>query len=350
MFEESTDVSVPQYAYLYPMTDSTGRSDSNEPTSPPESYKVQFNPETLDITLNNTLQRGERNQPPQIVNETTAKLSTELIFDTTHDGSDVRTKTHMFALLMDPSLHRVRARGQQLKVPSTVIFEWGTIQFSGYIDSYREKIELFSNEGVPLRSTVSISLTQQQRDLSSQDEPAEEEAPAEDAPATPVAEGDNVTNVASQAGDSNAGRKIAENAGLESMRHPNVTEINLVNINARAEVGINSNNGLSLDSSATAQAFSGLKAGAKVELSPRVDVGLSAQAGLNVGVSAGVSAGVGIGAGAGAGISVGVGVGAGASASAKLGADAQVTLSAIQSIKADVGKKKEFKVGLNFED
>ena len=46
------------------------------------------------------------------------------------------------------------------------MFLWGTFQFMGLVDSYNETLEFFSASGVPLRSAVSISLTQNRYKIS----------------------------------------------------------------------------------------------------------------------------------------------------------------------------------------
>ena len=40
------------------------------------------------------------------------------------------------------------------------LFLWGTFQFTGLVDSYNETLEFFSASGVPLRASVSLSLTE----------------------------------------------------------------------------------------------------------------------------------------------------------------------------------------------
>ena len=101
-----------------------------------------------------------RREPPQLVTETTAKLSLELLFDTTDTGSDVRAQTFQIAQLMQPR-PGPRQEGEQRGVPAIVLFEWGSFVFEGYIDSYKETLDFFAPEGVPLRATLSLSLTEQ---------------------------------------------------------------------------------------------------------------------------------------------------------------------------------------------
>ncbi len=230
-----------------PSTDDRGRSlpDSKQRQLREE---VHFNPETLDISFTNSIQKGRSKQPAQTVSETTAKLSVELVFDTTFDGTDVRTKTVKIARFMDPDQKTVRrkkknpktgksaTRTTKKKIPAIVVFQWGTIWFEGYIDSFKEKLELFSSKGIPLRSVVSISMTQQQRNV---DPLANDNALAAqknsggdlalhnnvitlDDPVQPNPENQSVTQTAQNMGDPNATRRIATQNGIENIRFPEV--------------------------------------------------------------------------------------------------------------------------------
>ena len=86
----------PVKATLTAKTDERGKTQRR-------SIPVSFNPEKLDLTITNAIsQNNGRNkrEPPQFVTSSTAKLSVELIFDTTTDGSDVRSLTVEVAKLM----------------------------------------------------------------------------------------------------------------------------------------------------------------------------------------------------------------------------------------------------------
>ena len=125
--------------------------------------KVHFNPEKLELTIANAMEQNRnrrRREPPQLVTESTAKLSLELLFDTTDTGSDVRALTFQVAQMMQPR-PGPRQEGEQRGVPSIVVFEWGSFVFEGYIDSYKETLDFFAPEGVPLRSVLNLSLTEQ---------------------------------------------------------------------------------------------------------------------------------------------------------------------------------------------
>ena len=91
----------------------TAKTDARGREIPEERRRglpVHFNPESLDITYTNTVQKGNRNQPAQVVNETTAKLSMELVYDTSLNGTDVRADTHRIASMMDPAQQTPRRR------------------------------------------------------------------------------------------------------------------------------------------------------------------------------------------------------------------------------------------------
>ena len=254
-----------------PITDENGRTLADDRQRQLRE-EVHFNPETLDITFTNTVQKGRSNQPAQTVSDTTSKLSVELIFDTTLDGTDVRAKTIKIAKFMDPDQRTIRrqvpisqtpeqrrqAQAQNTptptrtqttrkKIPAIVVFQWGTIWFEGYIDNFKERLELFSAQGIPLRSVVTISMTQQQRNV---DPLANDRALAaqrnsgvgsgnlalhnnEIPPNTQgqrSADNQSVTQTAQNMGDPGAGRRIATQNGIENMRFPEVDVMAITDI------------------------------------------------------------------------------------------------------------------------
>src|SRR5688572_76589 len=107
---------------------------------------AQFNPTSLQYTITNTAQRRGGEQRQQRVDDSSAKLTFDLVFDNTHDGQNVRLQTQSIARLMQP-------KGNQ-KVPPEVEVTWGEFSFVGIVDSYKEAIDFFSAGGVPLRATV----------------------------------------------------------------------------------------------------------------------------------------------------------------------------------------------------
>lgn len=135
---------------------------------------VQFNPETLKVSFANqvvppatsgtgTDQRGTAST--QFVGKGTTKLSVQLWFDVTsapYDAedsiSDVRELTKKVAYFITP---KDSSDEPGKKIPPAVRFVWGSFQFDGVMESLEESLEFFSPEGVPLRASLTLSLTQQ---------------------------------------------------------------------------------------------------------------------------------------------------------------------------------------------
>jgi hypothetical protein len=136
-----------------------------------KAIRFDFNPETLTLKVSSgeardSARRGR--QQTQNVGASQATLSFECLFDSTHpragDGAgslsanvgerDVRLRTRPIADLLqdvDP--------GRQV-APRRVRFLWGQFLFDGVVSQHQETFEYFSAEGVPLRSKVSLTLTE----------------------------------------------------------------------------------------------------------------------------------------------------------------------------------------------
>ena len=121
----------------------------------PSVLTVQFNPTTLAYTVQNTLKQPEKDpRAAQYVSQTSAKLELDLIFDSTHDGHDVRAETMRIREFLDAGEHKPPEKA----APPVIGFRWGAFKFKGYIEQFRESLEFFSSDGVPLRSAVKLSL------------------------------------------------------------------------------------------------------------------------------------------------------------------------------------------------
>ena len=191
---------------------------SFKPLNGPEanqSFAVHFNPTTLQISISNTLEdKGQGKEKKQYVTKSSAKLSMDLIYDSTHDGTDVRLQTGKIAKLMEPA----KRQGDNAAPPSVVLFEWGTFKFQGLVESYKETIDFFAPTGVPLRASINLT-------LASQDKVFESLSQGSDSKFEPLVQNlatssESLTDVATQAGNPNAARAIAANNGLESIRFP----------------------------------------------------------------------------------------------------------------------------------
>jgi hypothetical protein len=118
-----------------------------------EEVKVHFNPESLQYTItNNVSNTGSGNASKQYTSQSTGKLTMDLLFDTTGSGEDIRVYTSKIAKFMNP---------KEQNAPPIVIFEWGLYTFKGLVESFKETIDFFSANGVPLRASVNLSLSSQ---------------------------------------------------------------------------------------------------------------------------------------------------------------------------------------------
>jgi hypothetical protein len=119
---------------------------------------VDFNPQSLRLNFRTTGGVGAQSAKDQSATNSTraqptgytAGLTVELLFDTTRDGGNVRLKTDKIAVLIQAV--------DENSTPS-VRFQWGDFSFDGTIQSMDETLDYFSDTGVPLRATVSLSLS-----------------------------------------------------------------------------------------------------------------------------------------------------------------------------------------------
>lgn len=256
-----------------------GRATFQNITTGDEPFPVHFNPVSLQIALSNQLDDshtgGDRTQ---YVSKSSAKLTMDLIFDTTDSGSNVRDATGDVAQFMEAD-----GRDDTHRTPPTVLFEWGAFKFQGIFESYRETIDFFSHDGVPLRANVNITMSRQS--VVFDDDSAPFASTAVDVPQSLG----NASQIAGLGGNPDAGRGLAAANGLESMRF--------------------STGPISVDAS--------------VKISPPVAF-VSVGAGIGIGVSASAGIGIGVSAGAsfGGSASAGVSATAGAFAGLRVGASA----------------------------
>ena len=311
-----------------------------------DKVEVHFNPETLQYTITNNLQnQGGGNATKQYVSDSTGKLTMDLIFDNTSSGEDIRMESSKIAKLMEP----VGAESE--KAPPVVNFEWGLYKFKGMLESYKETIDYFSSDGVPLRSSINITMSSQDKVFDAKtagtNNPTGE--PNSAVPATP-GEGKGATELATKAGNPGAAKAIASSNGMESMR-------------------FSQGGSVELDSSISLKRPSGFAS---------VGMGLDVGGGLNAGISGGfgLSAGISVGSNLSAGVSASAGAFSGlktisansASTSLKLdkfinsdvsssvgidsntvGPGGSARLQGAANFKAEVGTAGEFKSAIEFD-
>jgi hypothetical protein len=302
----------------------------------PIEVSVHFNPASLQYTVSNTLKdQGSGSKKKQYVSQTTAKLTMDLVFDTTATGVDVRETTDKMAKLLKPH----GPSGKQ--VPPLVEFGWGVYRFTGMVEQYKETLDFFAASGVPLRSSVNLTLSSQDVIFESNKNPNASVdgnlAPEPVSVPTSPGPAGGPAGLANSLGDPRAARAIAAANGSDSLR-----------FSAGAELAVGVGAGVSL--SAAAAFSTGASAG----------FGLGISGGAGLGISGGVGAGVsadfsGLRASAstevsmpdpGTALTLTADAGAGGGTQFGLGGRAQATGSA--SLSADVGANAELTARLGF--
>jgi hypothetical protein len=147
--------------------------DFANPKSGGKSTTVQFNPESLKVTFANQLvQPGnggangtgdQSNQAGrQFVGAGTTKLALQLWFDVgSQDAESGDKKADVRDLTKDVAFFITPTQEGTNYLPPAVRFSWGSFHFDGYVDSLDENLDFFSEDGIPLRASVSLNMSQQ---------------------------------------------------------------------------------------------------------------------------------------------------------------------------------------------
>lgn len=143
-------------------------------------------------------------------------LSLTLHFDSQARGTDVREySAPLWTMMMIDTNRRNSESGKS--EPPPVKFKWNRLEFKAVITSMTEKITLFSDAGVPLRSSVDVSL-QQYIDNSDIPPQIAQQGSGQAAPTTAtVVQGDRPDNIAAQNGGNPANyRQIAADNNIDN--------------------------------------------------------------------------------------------------------------------------------------
>ena len=258
-----------------------------------EGFEVHFNPASLQLTVSNETKKNKKGA--QYVASTTAKLSLELQFDTTDTGEDVTQITRELQGLVSPRLAPGKSTAKE-PPPPVVLFEWGTLAFKGTADSYKETIDFFSADGVPLRALVSLALSRRDSVF---DKPT--------TPGAPQNAGSVDDDLVLVPADSAAG--LAARSGAPEAAHA------LGAANNQDSLRFGSGNALAVSAEPNLRPPAAF-ASAETSLGAGAGAGLSLGGSLDLGLGAGAGAGIAVGAAA----QVSIGGGAGLAARARLSA------------------------------
>lgn len=208
---------------------------ANEPDEA-RAIPFDFNPETLTLKVSagearDPARRGR--QQTQNVAASQATLSFDCLFDSTRprqdDGAgaqnqpvkdrDVRGRTRAIADLLQS------AEPGSKPSPKRVRFLWGEFIFDGVVSQHQEVFDYFSPNGVPLRSKVSLTLTEKDFRY---DVKAVQAAPLRDG-ATPLGSGSGSADSGPEASPGPQRRREAALASalLPQLRTPSSAQIGL---------------------------------------------------------------------------------------------------------------------------
>jgi hypothetical protein len=283
---------------------------------------VHFNPASLVYTVENSAQQqGGDPKRRQYAASFTGKLTMDLQFDTTNTGADVRQVTSQVALFMQSSADANKKGGgsgsggsTNQPAPPVLSFEWGAYQFQGFMETFKETIDFFSADGIPLRSLVSVGLARQDNVFDA--------GPGKSADTSgslvPTSQSMSVTQAATKGGDPAATRALAAANGVQNPRFTGGAAL-------QVGAGIQLNAAVGFVAAASAGGGIGVSGGLGVSLGAGAGIGIGGGAGIGIGAGAGI--GIGGGAGIGIGASVGIGISTGASAATSAGASAGVSIS-----------------------
>jgi hypothetical protein len=260
-----------------------------------KTVDVDFNPASMDYTITINTQ-GEGGQAQQAAGAASAKLNFELIFDTTDTGDDVRTKTNKVEVMLRPQAGTGGANAPQ-QAPPMVTFEWGAFKFVGVVDSFKQAMDFFSSNGVPLRATITLSMSQPNYQFDQQGGTDAEGNPLKsNVDQTLVLPDGDPSQLAADAGDPTAARSIASANGLESLRGAAGVEVAVggsVSIGAAATFSAGGGSGNASLSASFGGGAAGLSADAGISFGATASAGVSATSGAFEGLHASASAGAG---------------------------------------------------------
>lgn len=288
-------------------------NDNGEISSEGDKFEVQFNPETLTLAFSNQVAGGDQagGSAIQFNSKGTTKLTFDLIFDATdpkieqrfnennkpESRADVRKITKLVTDFMQTE--PAGSGKDQRFIPPGMRFSWGTFRFDGVVDSLNEKLDFFSEQGVPLRSTISVSITKQDVDVNFNTPAVDSQGNANAGTAelaTPV-ENNNITDLKGDNPERWHGDALAN--GIENPRD--------LDLGSPLSLG----GGAAASLNASLQAKAGLGVGGSFGLSGSIggSFGVGISGGLDLGIDAGLDANLGGGLGLGGDLSGGFGLG-----------------------------------------
>lgn len=178
-----------------------------------------FNPHEYTLTKSNSWKpenrKGKNVQESEFQQGQGQVLKLQLLFDTFEDGSDVRSHTDKIWKMMGVDQSKKHA-GDGKSEPPKVAFEWGAFYFKAVITNISQKFTLFTDKGLPVRTTVDLTLQQ----VIDEDDPSPQTAGTTsntDTKVVTVTSADRAdTMAAQQTGDPGNYRDMCERNGINN--------------------------------------------------------------------------------------------------------------------------------------
>ncbi|HNC94967.1 MAG TPA: LysM peptidoglycan-binding domain-containing protein [Myxococcota bacterium] len=129
------------------------------------NFAVQYNPREFSVSKSVTWEeaetQGDSTQPIQYQKGAPMSATMELIFDTTHDGSDVKT-TWVNGLLSLTNADEAAVGGEQKKLgkkrPPALCFTWGSFTMNCVIENVDVTYLMFNSNGSAVRAKCTVKL------------------------------------------------------------------------------------------------------------------------------------------------------------------------------------------------
>jgi hypothetical protein len=206
-----------------------------------KKVNVQFNPESLSVNFANQVtsssQRGGAGR--QYVGKGATRLTMDLWYDVTvpldiergaeQEQDDVRKLTQEVVFFMTPK--KKQGNSDDKFVPPGVRFVWGTFLFDGVMESINEVLDYFSEDGVPLRAKLAVSIAQQELQFQFNNPGQTGTGASAGAGTTPMQQtrqGDTLQGVAGRNGRPGDWKQDGRNNGVDNPRHmPTGTSLNM---------------------------------------------------------------------------------------------------------------------------
>jgi len=291
------------------------KPDASGTEEPKTKIPVQFNPNTLKLTISSNLAGGTPagSQVRQSTGSATTTLALDLVFDTADEGTSdkprsVREKTAMVERFVVP-----KGSSESEQKPPKLRFQWGSFFIDGVMDSITIDFDHFASDGTPLRAKVGLSIKEQNSKYmflqagQGANQQGNAPSPLSSSPGAPGSEGGTPNQSAPALGGESL-PDFAARMGLDPSAWRGLS------------TGIGGGLGIGLSA--------GLSAGFSAGLSAGLSGDLSLDAGVEVGFSANLSASAGIG------VTLGVEAGVSASLEASFGLEASASISAVAGVGA----------------